>query len=224
MDEWLKKEIELATKDSDDYIKACYNSAAKAYMSMAEDGHSGMSASITGQIFNRMLDHKPLTPLTGEEDEWNGEPIDMGDHGKVTYSNKRYSGLFKRVCKNGNVEYSDVHQFIFQNVNNPNDRFCNGRLSDIMREYVPIEFPYMPTTYPIEVFVDEFLVDPKKGDYDTQAIVFYKHGGKIYDVKRYFNEQDGTMKEITLDEFKELSKSRITNKECDQYENPTMDS
>lgn len=35
-----------------------------------DQGHSGMSASITRQTLNRLLDFKPLTPLTDAPDEW----------------------------------------------------------------------------------------------------------------------------------------------------------
>ncbi len=33
-------------------------------------GHSGGSAEATLGIFNKLANHKPLTPLTGEDDEW----------------------------------------------------------------------------------------------------------------------------------------------------------
>ena len=33
-------------------------------------GHSGGSAAITLALFSKLADHKPITPLTGEDDEW----------------------------------------------------------------------------------------------------------------------------------------------------------
>ena len=33
-------------------------------------GHSGASAALTLQAFSRLSDHKPLTPLTGDDSEW----------------------------------------------------------------------------------------------------------------------------------------------------------
>ena len=66
MFDWAKHEIELAKqferKDSDnnedefDYGCACYDSALKAYNALLEDGHSGMSISITKNILNRLID------------------------------------------------------------------------------------------------------------------------------------------------------------------------
>ena len=58
--EWAKREIEIACKhergDKDpneqDYGVACYESAFKAFESLMEDGHSGMSISFTKAILN----------------------------------------------------------------------------------------------------------------------------------------------------------------------------
>ena len=57
--DWAKREIELAKKrereasgveDGWDYGCACYDSALKAYESLCEDGHSGLSIGITRSI------------------------------------------------------------------------------------------------------------------------------------------------------------------------------
>ena len=55
---WAKKEVELAKiieakdlKEGEfDYGGACYDSALKAFKSLAEDDHSGMSIKITQQM------------------------------------------------------------------------------------------------------------------------------------------------------------------------------
>ena len=54
----------------------------------ASQGHSGFTASYTINTFSRLAMFKPLSPLTGENDEWN----DIGDG---TLQNKRYSAVFK---------------------------------------------------------------------------------------------------------------------------------
>lgn len=54
----------------------------------AEEGHSGFSAGYAISILSKLLDFKPLTPLTGEDDEWN----DVGDG---YWQNKRASDVFK---------------------------------------------------------------------------------------------------------------------------------
>ena len=36
----------------------------------ANEGHSGFSASYAISILTKLMDFKPLSPLTGEDDEW----------------------------------------------------------------------------------------------------------------------------------------------------------
>lgn len=68
-----------------------------------EQGHSGMSAGITLDIFYRLARYKPLTPLTGEDDEWKHVGDDL-------YQNKRYSSVFK-TGKNGRAYNSNAKVF-----------------------------------------------------------------------------------------------------------------
>ena len=64
MTDWAKREVEIACKreapgrkDGEwDYGCACYESALKAYLSLMEDEHSGMSFSITRSILNRLIE------------------------------------------------------------------------------------------------------------------------------------------------------------------------
>ena len=53
----------------------------------SSQGHSGFSAPYVINAFSRLAMFKPLSPLTGEDDEWN----DVGD----IFQNKRYSAVFK---------------------------------------------------------------------------------------------------------------------------------
>lgn len=66
--------------------------AAKAILDLIElfasQGHSGFTAPYVINTFSRLAMFKPLSPLTGEDDEWN----DVGDG---TLQNKRYSAVFK---------------------------------------------------------------------------------------------------------------------------------
>ena len=58
----------------------------------SEEGHSGFSASYALQCLEKLLRFKPLSPITGEDDEWWEHPY--GESG-VTYQNKRCSSIFK---------------------------------------------------------------------------------------------------------------------------------
>lgn len=66
--------------------------AAKAILDLIElfdsQGHTGFSAPYVARMFHRLAMFKPLSPLTGEDDEWN----DIGDG---CLQNKRYSAVFK---------------------------------------------------------------------------------------------------------------------------------
>jgi len=53
----------------------------------SSQGHSGFTAPYVINAFSRLAKFKPLSPLTGEDDEWNN----IGDH----FQNKRYSAVFK---------------------------------------------------------------------------------------------------------------------------------
>ena len=53
-----------------------------------DQGHSGASAGVVLHVFERLVHFKPLTPLTGEDDEW-------ADRGNGQYQNKRCSSVFK---------------------------------------------------------------------------------------------------------------------------------
>lgn len=57
------------------------------------EGHSGFSASYAISCLKRLLNFKPLAPLTGEDDEWS-DVSQMGD-GTMLYQNKRCSSVFK---------------------------------------------------------------------------------------------------------------------------------
>lgn len=74
-----------------------YNDAvAKAILDLIElfasQGHSGFTAPYTVNAFKRLAMFKPLSPLTGEDSEWN--EIEPG-----FYQNKRYSSVFKKDGK-----------------------------------------------------------------------------------------------------------------------------
>lgn len=59
----------------------------------SNEGHSGSSASYAIGIISKLLQFHPLTPLTGEDDEWNeiGTQMGMG----TIYQNRRCSNVFK---------------------------------------------------------------------------------------------------------------------------------
>jgi len=72
--------------------EAYNNFATKAILDLIElfasQGHTGFTAPYVIDAFSRLAMFKPLSPLTGEDDEWN-------DIGGGRLQNKRYSAVFK---------------------------------------------------------------------------------------------------------------------------------
>lgn len=210
MTEWAENEIKLAcvkekdTKDSDfEYAKMCYDSALKAYKSMSEDGHSGMSWQITSKILIRLLKALPLTPVT-EKDKW----IQITENDKGTlFQSCRISSLFKRVDTDGNITYSDNDRVSCFDKNDVSFGF--GLVGSIIDEMFPITLPYYPTEKGYRVFVEDFLTKDGKGDFDTVGIMYaYKPNGERIEINRFFKEEEHKMVEIEEVEYKE----RLANK------------
>jgi hypothetical protein len=60
----------------------------------ANEGHSGFSASYAISILTKLMDFKPITPLTGADDEWNNVGY---SHDEDYWQNKRCSSVFKNA-------------------------------------------------------------------------------------------------------------------------------
>lgn len=88
---WAENKIRLACERENpdrkegefDYGCACYESAFKAFKSLIEDGHSGMSISITRNILNRLIIGQPLTPIEDMDDIWNECNYDINNQYKT---------------------------------------------------------------------------------------------------------------------------------------------
>ena len=81
------------TEDSPDEMnRAMRKHILHMMQEFAEEGHSGFSASYAIGLLEKLLRYKPLTPLTGEDDEW----IDIAfQSGGILWQNKRASHVFK---------------------------------------------------------------------------------------------------------------------------------
>lgn len=101
----------------------------------AMEGHSGMSSGVATSIFARLSRFEPLTPLTGEDEEWVCHDYGDGPH----YQNKRCSHVFK---DEGGRAY-DIQGKIFRE---PSGLTYTSRDSRVY-----IEFPYTPKTEYVDV-------------------------------------------------------------------------
>jgi len=95
-------------------------------------GHSGFSAPVVVDMFKKLAMQEPLTPLTGNDDEWNY----VGDD---TWQNMRASHVFKT----GDGAAYDIEGKIF--------REPSGACYTSRDSFVDIEFPYTPKREYIDV-------------------------------------------------------------------------
>jgi hypothetical protein len=193
-----------------DYEGECYKSALKAFKSICDDGHSGLSHSITARILKRMLDGLPLekiqdTDFTDDDMSWT-----MDDGTKHIMCDKMFS-LWKVIHPDGKVTYSDQDRVVGVNVDN-NYTFTSKYTSDIIDELYPITMPYYPDGRQYKVYTKEFLVYPKNGDFDTLALLYIEtpKGEKI-DINKFYHEKKGEMVEITEEEYNKLLEIYMSN-------------
>ena len=223
MYEWAEQECRLACKqenpnfdfDSDDfdYGCSCYKSALKAYKSLAEDEHSGMSFSFTRDILERLMRHEPLTPIT--DDDFKDENIiydtddlvSMGLKSEIQCS--RMSSLFRKETIDGEVTYHDLDRAYCIDMEKPSDTFSSN-IDKIVNELFPIKMPYLPEKGKYKVYVQTFLTDKKNGDFDTRGVIYLiTPDGKRIDINRYYTEKEGKMVEISKDEYDKLLERRL---------------
>ena len=214
MKDWAENEIRIACEreragapeDEWDYGVACYESAYKAFQSLLEDGHSGMSIMITKDILMRLIDGKPLTPIEDVPEVW--QEI-KACRAVASYRCKRMSSLFKDVYPDGTVKYSDTQRIVGMEVND-NIGYYSGLICDIVDELFPITMPYSPTTQPYKVYTETFLVDQKNGDFDTRAVLYIvQPDGQKTEVNRFFKDVPNGWEEITLEEYNKRKKNQI---------------
>ena len=105
----------------------------------SSQGHSGFSAGYSLNILKRLLDYKPLSAITGDEDEW--EQLNYSPD--LAYQNKRCPSLFRDA--DGKVY--NVEARVFSDDNGHTWYNCKES-----REYV--ELPYEVPAKPECVIID----------------------------------------------------------------------
>lgn len=125
--DFCKKEVEIAgllDKEKDFYGGMTGKAVLELCNIFAKQGHSGMSASVVASIFHRLTKWEPISPLTGEDDEW--QNIGCG-----LYQNKRCPSVFKEKDKAYQSDY-----YIFQEE--------DGTTFTSKESRRDITFPYYP--------------------------------------------------------------------------------
>lgn len=132
--EFARNELELAGffKEDGPYGGLFGPAIMKMVEAFADEGHSGMSASIAIDLFRKVASYEPLLPLTGADDEWN-------ETERGSFQNRRCSHVFK----DSDGRAYDIEGRIFRE---PNGVCYTSRDS---RVYVT--FPYTPKREYIDV-------------------------------------------------------------------------
>lgn len=97
----------IGLTDKDDYNGMMRKHILHMVKEFCDEGHSGFSASYALRILEKLLAYKPLSPLTGEDDEWT--EVTRQNDGVPLYQNKRLSSVFK----DGNGEAYDINGKVF---------------------------------------------------------------------------------------------------------------
>lgn len=223
MEEWAKREIELACNrergDKDpnewDYGAACYESAYKAFKSLMEDDHSGYSIGLTMNILNRLVKCKPLTPIEDTPDIWH--EVGLGKTGIVkSMQCSRMGSFWKDIYPDGTVKYIDNDRVIAYCIDHTTIGWHSGLIERLIHEMFPITMPYYPESTPYKVYIYQGLTDHKNGDWDTTAVLYViTPDGERVEINRYFDDTDGS-REITKEEYKEREK-RFVNQGHEKF-------
>lgn len=83
----------LYDKDSD-YGGMIAEAVMKLIRPFAEEGHSGASAMLTLEVFNRVARYKTLGPLTNDPAEWGDVSNYCGPEGKGVWQSRRDPSCF----------------------------------------------------------------------------------------------------------------------------------
>lgn len=142
--DYTKKELSLIDNISEDKKREIMN-----LINQTEQSASQLELT---EMLKRLLDFKPLSPLTGEDDEWE-KVDDYIEDDKATYQNKRYFSVFKRG-KNGKAY--NFRARIFSTDGGKSWHFMGGE----SREY--ISFPYEVPNAPRKVIIK--YIDAETGE------------------------------------------------------------
>ncbi len=135
---FAEKELERIGSSEDEMQKLMNENILEIVKTFSEQGHSGFSAGYALNLIKRLLAYKPISPLTGEDDEWN-------EVGENKYQNKRRSTVFKDGKDN---QAYDIEGIIF--TRDGGDTWFTNKDSR-----APVTFPYNVPEEPERVYLEE---------------------------------------------------------------------
>lgn len=142
-----ERELSLIGYDGKDE----YNNMAKAAImelltTFANQGHSGFSANYVINIFNKLARYETLSPLTGDDNEWN----DMTEmSGYKHFQNNRDSAVFKNDTR---CYYINAVVWVDN---------CGAYTDKKSRGYIK-SFPFTPKTFYVKVDENDNIIDTEE--------------------------------------------------------------
>lgn len=218
---WAKNEIEILKKAiPDTWGEAAKEMQIRLYDDVLEavnaldrilesQGHSGMSYYELSYMLKRLMDNRPLSPIT-EDDEWEFV-FESGDEGNRCkgYQCRRLSSLFKDVYEDGTITYSDTQRVICYDPRElTGGTFTNGFIRRLIDKMYPITLPYYPDGI-YKVRVEDYLLfhSSDTDDFDTFYIKDVKlPNGKIKEIEKVYTctPENEEWHEISKEEFNKV--------------------
>ena len=141
------KELDLILGgDLDQYDDLIKSNVLDVVRLFASQGHSGASSEIASHLIGKLLRFEPLTPLTGEDGEWELIDQEITGQSEPMWQNKRCPRVFRNTDAAGHLTHAIVGHYVFEEPDG--FRFTNGHSSK------EISFPYTPEK-PVYVSVDD---------------------------------------------------------------------
>lgn len=134
--EYAKSELARIDRDEDGMQDKMNEDILSIVEIFSKQGHSGFSAGYVRSALERLLRFKPLTPLTGEDSEWD-------EIGNGKQQNKRCPSVFR----NANGTAYDINGIVVS---------YNGGITwfSSKRFKKEVTFPYVPPTHAERVYIE----------------------------------------------------------------------
>lgn len=184
----LDRILSKCPKNSDDYDmqKRVNDDIMELVTRFAHQGHSGFSASYVIPMLSRLLDYKPLSPLTGEDDEWN-EPYKC--LGTTTQQNKRCPAVFKDIDADGNVSTHYLDFYIFSD-NGGVTWFSSLSMEKKLGLSREIKFPFTVPKEPTKIYI-KYLDDVPNGETSDEFVVITGNEEEINNLRQKWKKDHG---------------------------------
>lgn len=174
----------------------------------SKQGHSGFSASYALNILKKLLDFKPIQPLTGEDDEWNECGWTIDDGKKKVFQNRRCSAVFKTEdIATGEIEATYNDKYVISD-NGGITWFTSRHVLDKLGLSEIITFPFKVPENPKRIYI-KYLENVPLGETSDNFVDItdipeeINKLRKVYDRKfhpeKYENKDDNSKIERTVE-------------------------